>query len=227
MLDVLETRVYNFILSRGDLPTPLSLLKRTTHTYRGAELKDKGKETQLEKERADDTIEFIPSTKRGDRGQTSLLTGERVSKSSLRIEVCGNLDESNAALGLARAFAKNELVRNIILTIQRELVLVGAELSSTVARRPAKCIELEHIVQIEKWIEDLQKDTPLARHFVDPGANPVSAALDLARAVIRRTERSMVTLQERGQLERAEVLKYVNRLGCLLYTLARHAEKSP
>lgn len=190
-------------------------------------MEDKGKETQLEKKGANGKIKLVTSTKKGDRGQTSLLSGERVSKSSLRIDVGGNLDESNAALGLARAFAEDELVRNIILTIQRELVLVGAELSSTVPRRPAKRIELEHIQQIEKWIEDLQKDNPLPRRFVDPGANPISAALDLARAVIRRTERSMVTLQEAGELERAEVLKYVNRLGCLLYTLARHTEKSP
>lgn len=171
--------------------------------------------------------EVINSTKKGDRGETSLLTGERVSKSSIRIEAGGNLDESNAALGLAKAFTKDELIHGIISAVQRELVLVGAELSSAGSRRTAKRIEQEHIAQIEKWIEDLQKDSPLPRRFVDPGANPVSAALDLARAVVRRAERSMVALQESGQLERAEVLKYVNRLGCLLYTLARHAEKSP
>lgn len=190
-------------------------------------MEHKGKDSAAEEERADGQGKFIASTKRGDRGQTSLLSGERVSKSHLRIEVCGNLDESNAALGLAKAFAKNEQIRSIISAIQKDLVLLGAELSSTEPDRLAEKIEPEHISKIETWIKDLQKEVPLPRHFVDPGANPVSAALDLARSIIRRTERSMVSLQEARQLERAEVLQYMNRLGFLLYTLARYAEKLP
>lgn len=176
---------------------------------------------------ARDKIKPIASTKKGDRGQTSLLSGERVSKCNPRIEVCGNLDESNAALGLAKAFAKNEHIRSIISTIQKDLLLLGAELSSTDPKHPTKRIEPKNTEQIEKWIEELQEETPLPRHFVDPGANPASAALDLARSVIRRTERSMVFLQEKGHSEHEEALKYVNRLGFLLYALARHAEEKP
>ena len=183
------------------------------------------KELHPDSNKTDDKVSPISSTKRGDRGRTSLLSGERVSKTNLRVEVCGNLDESNAALGLAKAFAQSEQIRNIISTVQKELVILGAELSSTDPGRRAERIEVEHIRRIEKWINDLQKEVPLPRHFVDPGANPVSAALDLARSVVRRTERSMVMLQEAGNAERAEALKYINRLGCLLYTLARHAEK--
>ena len=187
----------------------------------------KEKDRPVEKKKVDGKFKPITSTKRGDRGETSLLSGERVSKSNLRIEVCGNLDESNAALGLAKTFAQNERIRSIISTIQEELLMLGAELASTDPSRPTKRIGIENILQIEKWIEDLQKDVPLAPRFVSPGVNSVSAALDLARSVIRRTERSMVLLQEAAQIERTETLKYINRLACLLYTMARHAEQLP
>jgi len=199
--------------------------RQKNHTRWSAKL-EKANDTQAAKERVDDK-KIIKSTKRGDRGQTSLLSGERVSKSHLRIEVCGNLDESNAALGLAKALAKSEQIRSIISSIQKDLVLLGAELSSTGSARLAAQVEPDHIAKIEVWIEDLQKEVPLPRHFIDPGENPVSAALDLARSVIRRTERSMVSLHEAGELERAEVLQYMNRLGFLLYALARYAEKLP
>ncbi len=190
-------------------------------------MKDKKTNTQPEKKGADNKTKLVTSTNEGDRGQTRLLSGEKVSKSNIRIEACGNLDETNAAMGLAKAFTENEQIRNIISTIQKELVLLGAELSSTVPRRSGKCIEPEHISQLEKWINGLKEEVPCATHFVEPGANSVSAALDLARSITRRTERSMVTLQEMGQLEREEALKYVNRLGYFLYILARYAEKYP
>jgi cob(I)alamin adenosyltransferase len=190
-------------------------------------LGEKGKNTRPEKEGAGNKIKLITSTKKGDRGKTRLLSGEKVSKSNLRIEACGNLDESNAALGLAKTFTVNTQIRDIISTIQEELVLLGAELSSTNPSRIVKRIDLEHISQLEKWSKGLQEEVPLSPRFVSPGVNSLSAALDLARSVIRRTERSMVILQEMGQLQRAEALKYVNRLGCLLYILARYAEKSP
>ena len=183
------------------------------------------KDSRPENTMANDKVKVLTSTKRGDRGQTSLLSGERVSKSDPRIEVGGNLDESNAALGLAKAFTENERIRAIISTIQKDLLLLGSEFSSTDPARLVKRIEAEHTSQIEKWIEDLQKEVPLARHFIDPGANPVSAALDSARAIVRRTERSMVILQEEDQVEHTEALKYINRLAFLLYTLARYAEK--
>lgn len=188
-------------------------------------MEDKGKNTRREKKGAESKVRIITSTKKGDRGETRLLSGEKVSKSDLRIEAGGNLDESNAIMGLAKTFTENERIRNIIVAIQGELILLGSELSSTDPRRITKRVELEHISQLEKWISELQEEVPLSPRFVSPGVNSVSAALDMARSVIRRTERSMVMLQEIGQLERAETLKYVNRLGCLLYTLARYAEK--
>ena len=190
-------------------------------------MKDKERTSTPAKKGPEGKDKLIKIHKKGDRGQTRLLSGEKVSKSSLRIEVCGNLDESNAFMGLAKAYTDNQEIRSIISTIQQDLFVVAAELASTDQRPNAKRIELEQISRLEQWITHLQEEAPLAHCFVEPGANAVSAALDLARTVIRRTERSMVMLQETGQLQRAEVLKYVNRLSCLFYTLARYAEKLP
>lgn len=170
-------------------------------------------------------VRIITSTRKGDRGETSLLSGERVSKANPRIEIGGNLDESNAALGLAKAFARDETIRSIIGAIQKHMVILGAEISSTHPGREGKEIQDEHIIQAERWTEELQREVPLPRHFVDPGENPVSAALDLARSIVRRTERSMVASQEAGHPLRQQAVVYMNRLGCLVFTLARYAEK--
>jgi cob(I)alamin adenosyltransferase len=175
-------------------------------------------------ENATDKVKILTSTKKGDGGETRLLTGEKVSKGHLRLEVGGNLDESNAALGLAKALTADEQIRLIISIIQKHLVILGAEISSIEPGRHGMRIEEEHIAELEKWIVDLQRESPLPRHFVDPGANPVSAALDLARSVIRRAERSMVVLQDAEHLDRPEPLSYLNRLSFLAFTLARYAE---
>jgi cob(I)alamin adenosyltransferase len=193
------------------------------HTAENSKLKDQEKPAQAGKQSG--TVRIIGSTRKGDRGETTLLSGEKVSKASLRLEAGGNLDESNAAMGLAKSLTKNDKIRDIITRVQEDLILLGSELSSTNPRQ-AKRIEADHISQLEHWIEELQIEVPLSPHFVHPGANTVSAALDLARSVVRRTERSMVSLKEAGNLNREEGLTYINRLACLLFTLARYAEKS-
>jgi cob(I)alamin adenosyltransferase len=167
---------------------------------------------------------IIRSTKKGDGGKTSLLSGERVSKTDIRLEVGGNLDESNAALGLAKSLTTHEPIRAVISTLQAHLLMLGAEISSIDPKLCGKRIEEEQILQLETWIEDLQKEAPLPRCFVDPGGNPVSAAIDLARAIMRRTERSMLVMSESGFPVRQEVLSYVNRLSFLAFVLARYAE---
>ncbi len=167
---------------------------------------------------------IIRSTKKGDGGKTSLLSGERVSKTDIRLEVGGNLDESNAALGLAKSLTTHGQIRAIITTLQSHLLMLGAEISCIDPVLCGKRIEEEQILQLEAWIEDLQKEAPLPRCFVDPGGNPVSAAIDLARAVMRRTERSMILMSESGLPMRKELLSYVNRLSFLVFVLARYAE---
>lgn len=168
-------------------------------------------------------MEIFTFSKRGDKGETSLLSGQRVSKASLRPETYGTLDEASSALGLAKVFTQNDAIKAMILTVQEDLIVLGAQLA---CERPmGHEIGEERLGRLEKWIEELQREVPLPRHFVHPGTNAVSAALDLARTIIRRAERRAVGLREAGELDSPEVHSYLNRLADFLFTLARYAEK--
>jgi cob(I)alamin adenosyltransferase len=170
-------------------------------------------------------VDIFTFSKKGDQGETSLLTGERVSKAGLRPEAYGTLDEASSALGLAKVFTQNDLIREMITQIQEDLVLLGAELSCEGAAKEEYRIMPAHIERIEEWIARLQKEVPLPRQFILPGGNPASATLDLARTIVRRAERRAMRIHEAGFLERAEVHAYLNRLADFLFTLARYAEK--
>ncbi len=167
---------------------------------------------------------FTFSTK-GDRGETSLLTGQRVSKASCRPEAYGTLDEASSVLGLVKVFTENEKIREMAALIQEDLVLVGAELSCEGGADAKYRVETDKIARLEQWIAALQDEVPLPRRFIYPGVNPPSAFLDLARTVIRRAERNIVALRESGCEVRPELSAYMNRLADLLFTLARYAEK--
>ena len=168
-------------------------------------------------------MEIFTFSKRGDEGQTSLLTGERVSKASLRPEAYGTLDEASSALGLARVFTGNERIRDMILAVQEDLLILGAELSCEGPGDERYRIGPEKTSRLEDWIRDLQAEVPVPRQFVYPGSNPASAVLDLARTIIRRAERRAVALREAGQLDSPGVHSYLNRLADFLFTLARYA----
>ncbi len=163
-------------------------------------------------------------SKKGDQGTTSLLTGERVSKASLRPEAYGTLDEASSALGLAKTFTRNEAISVMIQAVQEDLVVLGAQLSDT-GPAPGYAIGTGRTKRLEDWIAKLQEEVPLPRQFVHPGANPASASIDLARTVIRRAERRTMALKEAGELDSPEVHSYLNRLADFLFTLARYAEK--
>lgn len=163
-------------------------------------------------------------SQRGDRGETSLLSGERVSKASLRPEAYGTLDEASSALGLAKVFTQNSTIRDLITRIQEDLVTLGAELSFEGTPKEDYQIKSEHIDGVSDWIAKLQEEVPLPRKFILPGGNPTSASVDLARTIIRRAERRVMRLREAGLIEREEVHSYLNRLADLLFTLARYAE---
>ncbi|SHF10937.1 cob(I)alamin adenosyltransferase [Desulfacinum infernum DSM 9756] len=169
--------------------------------------------------------EVFRFSKKGDQGETSLLTGQRVSKGSLRPETYGTLDEASSALGLAKAFCPDEKVREMIRTIQEDLVTVGAELACEAPQRSRWRVETAQIERLERWIEELQEEVAVPRHFILPGANPVSASLDLARTIVRRAERWAARAREAGLEVRAEVQAYLNRLADFLFTLARFTEK--
>jgi len=164
-------------------------------------------------------------SQKGDQGETSLLSGERVSKASLRPETYGTLDEASSALGLAKALSENEKIRRMIDTLQDDLIVLGAELAWEKKEKNPHRIEADRTVRLEKWIDELQEEVSIPHRFIHPGANRVSAALDFSRAVIRRAERKAVSLRDAGLLDHGEVHSYLNRLADCLFVLARYAEK--
>jgi cob(I)alamin adenosyltransferase len=167
-------------------------------------------------------MEVFNFSKKGDEGNTSLLTGERVSKASLRPEAYGTLDEASSALGLAKVLTGNNTIREMIQAVQEDLVVLGAQLSDT-AETPRYTIGGGPVERLENWIVQLQTEVPLPRTFIHPGNNPASAAIDLARTIVRRAERRTMALKEGGELDSPEVHSYLNRLADFLFTLARYA----
>ena len=164
-------------------------------------------------------------SRKGDRGETSLLTGERVSKASLQPETYGTLDEAASALGLAKAFTKNQKIRQMIEAVQEDLLILGSELACEVDGDPPRRIHADRTARLGTWIEELQKEVQLPGHFIHPGAHPAGAAVDLGRTIIRRAERRAVAMREEGLLKHEEVHAYLNRLADYLFTLARYADK--
>jgi len=165
-------------------------------------------------------------TKTGDDGTTGLLYGGRVSKAHHVPDACGTLDEAVAALGLARAQARDPSFERDLLQIQRELFVLGADLATNPAERArlepgVSLVTPEMVERLETWIDASVLAHPLPQTFVVPGANPVSASLDVARAVTRRAERRVVELRDSGTTLNDAVLLYLNRLSDLLFVLAR------
>jgi cob(I)alamin adenosyltransferase len=166
-------------------------------------------------------------TKTGDEGTTGLLYGGRVWKDDPGPEAYGAVDEAVSALGLARAAADPALAAEI-LSVERDLFVVGAELATAPGNRP-KLVEgvslTTHamVERIEGRIDAVVAEHPLPQEFVVPGENPVEAALEFARATVRRAERRVISYVRAGGLEDSTVPIYLNRLADLLYVLARSA----
>lgn len=166
--------------------------------------------------------------KRGDQGETSLLYGVRVPKNDARCEAYGTLDEAVSAIGLARSYCKR-VPPDVLLDLQRKVFKVGAELATPkehydkLAGRGGT-ITASMADELEKQIEDLESKMEMPQAFVLPGAATGAAALDMARAIIRRAERRVVDLVQSGAVTNGEVERFLNRLADLLFTLARFEE---
>ena len=165
-------------------------------------------------------------TKTGDDGTTGLLFGGRIPKDDLLTEAYGTTDEAVAALGLARASTPNETMAADLLTLQRELFVVGADLATNPRERKklqpdVSLVTTEMVRRLERRIDDLVDQRPLPEAFIVPGANAASAAIDLARAIVRRAERAVVALEHAQREVNPEVRRYLNRLSDLLFVLAR------
>jgi cob(I)alamin adenosyltransferase len=169
-------------------------------------------------------------TKTGDKGTTGLMYGRRVMKCHPRIEACGAVDELNAALGLARAGAGDESVRDQVIAVQKDLVVLMGELAvptedlQRYVKDGYSLVTPEMTAWLETEIGAIEAGTTLISGWAAPGANLEAAALDAARTVCRRAERRVCALQQEGELRNGEVIIYLNRLADLLWLMARRAE---
>ncbi len=167
-------------------------------------------------------------TRKGDAGDTSLFGGQRVPKDDVRVAAYGSVDELNSALGFVVAGLPAEAAdwRGPLLEIQSDCFTIGALLATPKggAAKPEHIPDLpeERVRQIESWIDLLDEELEPLQAFVLPGGCETAAAFHLARSICRRAERKVVTLGRRAEVEPA-VLKYLNRLSDLLFTLARAA----
>ena len=165
--------------------------------------------------------------RKGDEGYTSLRFGERISKYDPRPDTYGTLDEVNSALGLARAFAKNQKTRDLLFYLQRKLFIIGEETSTEVGKIHLLKKRVNHktVEALEKEIEALEDEIAVARTFIIPGDTASSAAMDLARTFIRRAERKVHRLKDEGLLINHDIPHFLNRLADLLFLLARFEER--
>jgi cob(I)alamin adenosyltransferase len=168
-------------------------------------------------------------TKKGDDGTTGLLYGGRISKDDIRTEVYGTLDETCSALGVARAARLVPRVEEIVVRLQREMFVTGAELATSEANRAklqpgVSKVTPDMTERAEAEIDALLEEHPLPQEFILPGETPGSAGLDLARSTVRRAERQAVAMNRAGLLGDPEVLRYLNRVSDLLFALARYEE---
>jgi cob(I)alamin adenosyltransferase len=166
-------------------------------------------------------------TRTGDEGDTGLFGGGRVTKDHPRVEAYGDIDELNAAIGMARAVELMPRVDEVLAPLQRDLVAIGALLATPdrdkMAEQLAKArIDEERIAQLERAIDEGDAELEPLRAFLMPGGTPKAAALHVARTVCRRAERRVVALAHDTELP-ALVTIYLNRLSDLLFTLARVA----
>lgn len=165
-------------------------------------------------------------TKTGDSGETSLATGERVSKASPRVAAYGDVDELNSLLGLARSKVSESGILQILQQIQNQLFVLGADLSTpqpeSADRRKdtIRRIAAAEVESLEKAIDHYNEALPPLLEFVLPGGCEAGALLHVARAVARRAERTAVGLAQNETIN-PQALIYLNRLSDLLFVLAR------
>lgn len=164
----------------------------------------------------------------GDDGSTGLLFGGRVSKADPVAEAAGAIDEAVAALGLARALSEEPALAAELLDLQRELFVVGADLATNPTGRGrlepgVSLVTADMVGRLEARIDELVAAHPLPNAFVVPGANPVSAAVDVGRSAVRRAERRVVALHDAGGSVNDDLRRYLNRLSDLLFVAARIA----
>jgi cob(I)alamin adenosyltransferase len=171
------------------------------------------------------------ATKTGDSGQTALMYGVRVPKTDARVEAYGTVDELNAALGLVRATAAESVVQEVVLSVQKELVILMGELAVADKDRERfleggyEAVTAAMVDRLTDTVNDLEKDYSVDfKGWATPGYNLSSAVLDLARTICRRAERRVVALCDGANYVNPESIRYLNRLSDVLWLCARYIE---
>jgi cob(I)alamin adenosyltransferase len=166
------------------------------------------------------------ATKRGDKGETGLPGGVRVSKTHSRVECYGTIDELISHLGLARALANDAELHQALRHIQRELFKVGSAIGTAPgSRKPAPEITAEMVEALDREVERMEAVPGILNDWSIPGELAASAALDVARTVCRRAERLAVGLYESGDITNLQILAYLNRLSDVLWLAGRLLEQ--
>ena len=159
-------------------------------------------------------------TKGGDKGQTSLGSGERVAKHDPRVDAYGQVDEANAAIGLARLHTKGA-ADAMLARIQNDLFDLGADLCRPqIKEGDLRILEIQ-VLRLEREIDKMNAALQPLQSFVLPGGTPAAAYLHLARTIARRAERAITALAASGPVNPV-IIKYINRLSDLLFVLSRH-----
>jgi cob(I)alamin adenosyltransferase len=163
-------------------------------------------------------------TKTGDKGTTSLIYGQRVSKNDARVDAYGTCDEANSMVGLALSylskenFQGKEIIESVYHKIQTTLFHVGAELATPKGKEVKWSLTPSDVEEMEKQIDEWNVVLPELTNFILPGGHPAAAAFHVARTIARRAERCAVSL---GEDVNPLVLSYLNRLSDLLFITAR------
>ncbi|QMW05038.1 cob(I)yrinic acid a,c-diamide adenosyltransferase [Spirosoma foliorum] len=162
-------------------------------------------------------------TKTGDKGQTALIGGRRISKADLRIDAYGTVDELNSWIGLVRDQPVNESQKGLLKEIQDRLFTVGAELATDPEKAPKRAIPViipDDVLLLEQAMDAMDTELPELRAFVLPGGHQSVSFCHLARTVCRRAERLVIALTEESPVDEL-VIQYLNRLSDYLFVLSR------
>lgn len=160
-------------------------------------------------------------TKKGDKGETSLIGGKRVSKAHARIEAYGTIDELNSFVGLVRDYCSDQAQNELLYKIQNTLFVVGSNLASTPdSKMEIPDLKLKEIEELESAIDTMELELPALKNFVLPGGHPAVSHAHVARCVCRRAERLCVLLTDEESIDDS-IIPYLNRLSDYFFVLSR------
>jgi len=165
-------------------------------------------------------------TKKGDKGQTSLCSGEKVSKNCDRLQAYGSIDEASSSIGFALLMVKKHKTKKVLQDLQKDLFVLGSYVASPTLKSQKGLPKFPEskIEKLEKVIDKIQEKLPPLKNFILPGGTQGACALHMARTVVRRAERDCAALAEKEKMFE-HTLPYLNRLSDLLFVMARQANK--